>query len=557
MNDRFDGRSEQGGFDSNWIGIGLLVAAFVVSAVVATVNTLRIERPSKTVIRIAHWQLERGYREAMQKVIDEYEKLHPDVKVEQMPVTERVYPQWLNTHLIAGTAPDLCELGMARLTNREESTVRYFLPLSGYITRTNPYNRGTDLENVPWKETLADGMRGGFREGLQEYYGIPTTIVSMRLYYNRDLLREVTGSDAPPQSFGHWMRQCELVREHARATGQRILPIVSCYSMGPIQQKYEVAFTARYEQALDLDLNGDVSEIESYIGLRKGVVTLDSPSVQAMFQLLRRIGEQMQQGFSAMDRQEAQFKFANGQAAFMFTGSWDASGTVSQAAKKGFSVGICDLPLPAPGEEFAEHVLGRANEANTAGASTFGLHRGSRHVEQAIDFLMFLTSRSGNELMNRESEWPPLTLGARPSSLMEPFMPDPRGYNTRVSLGIGSRVRQVFESKIVNFYQGDDPFSVFRDAYNAVIVDPNRGGDWAWWNEYDQRRRDIRNKERVLAQDAALELISPGSRDPVRYRRALLQQVSRNNAMDYLWLFREQRQLEPQDAWRSLQPILP
>lgn len=557
MSDRLDDRTDRRGFDTSWIGMGLLLVAFVVSAVVATINTLRIERPSKTVIRIAHWQLERGYREAMQKVIDEYEKLHPDVTVEQMPVTERVYPQWLNTHLIAGTAPDLCELGMARLTARDDSTVRYFLPLSGYITRPNPYNRGTDLEGVPWKETLADGMRGGFRDGLQEYYGVPTTIVSMRLYYNRDLLREVTGSDDPPRSFGHWMEQCRQVREYARRTGRRILPVVSCYAMGPIQQKYEVSFTAAYEQALDLDLNGDVTEIESYIGLRNGVVTLDDPAIQAMFQLLRRIGEHMQQGFSAMDRQEAQFKFANAQAAFMFTGSWDASGTVSQASRKGFSVGICDLPLPAPGEEFAEHVLGRANEAATAGASVYGVHRGSRHVEQAIDFLMFLTSRSGNELMNRESEWPPLTLGARPSELMQPFMPDPRGFNARVWLGIGSRVRQVFESKIVNFYQGDDPFSVFREAYNAVIVDPQRGGDWAWWFEYDQRRRDTRNKERVLALDAALELIEPGTRDPARYRRMLLLQVIRNNAMDYLWLFRAQRRLEPTEAWKSFQPVLP
>ena len=190
--------------------------------------------------------------------------------------------------------------------------------------------------------------------------------------------------------------------------------------------------------------------------------------------------------------------------------------------------------------------------------TSLGVVRKDREQERvAIDFLMFLTSRFGNELMNRESEWPPLTLGAQPSKLMAPFMPDPRGFNTRVSLGVGSRVRQVFESKIVNFYQGDDPFAVFRDAYNAVIVDAQRGGDWAWWFEYDQRRRDIRNKERVLAQDVALELMRPGSRNPTRYRRALLLQVGRNNAMDYLWLFQAQRGLSPTEAWKSFQPVLP
>ncbi|HMO24755.1 MAG TPA: hypothetical protein PKB10_00650, partial [Tepidisphaeraceae bacterium] len=218
---------------------------------------------------------------------------------------------------------------------------------------------------------------------------------------------------------------------------------------------------------------------------------------------------------------------------------------------------VCQLPLPGPGDRFYELVRGRANEASTSGAASYGVYRGSRKQEQAIDFLKFLTSRRGNEILNQRSQWPTLTIGAEASELMKPFQPDPRGYNARVNLIYGPRVGQVVNANIINFYQGDEPFSTFARAYENVIVDPRTGGDWAWWNEYDQRRRDARNKERVLAQDAALELIEPGSRDPARYRRALLQQVSRNNAMDYLWLFEQQRGIKPADAWSGFQPVFP
>lgn len=555
---------ESAGGIRNYIGVALLVLAFCVSLVVSVINTLRVERPSNTVIRISHWQLERGYREAMQKIIDEYEALHPGVEIEQMGVAERVYSQWINTHLISGTAPDICEMGHSNMLTKDEYTVKYFLPLSTYITRPNPYNDGTDLEGVPWKETLLDGMRGGFREGLQEYYGVPTTLISMRLFYNKRLLKAATGSDQPPKSFGEWMQQCEQIKAYAREKNdRRILPIVSCYGTNDMQGALTVAYTSVMEKDLDLDLNGIISEMETYIGYRRGLVSMDDSRVVAIFQTVRKIGEQMQQGFSSMDRQQAQYKFVNELAGFLFTGSWDAKGTYSQAEKQGFEVGVFELPLPAPGEEFGDLVRGRRNEASASGACSYGIYKGSKNIEQALDFLMFITSRMGNEKFNHAAQWPPLARGSKPLEMMVPFQPNPIGYNAGIKLPYGSRVGQEFNGQQLNYLQGDIPFSEFKASYNKVITDPRRGGDWAWWFEYDTLRRDVRNKERVLAQDATLDLISPGSRDQARYRRALLQQVTRNNAMDSLWLFRTTRKddqgnaLNPYNVWSELQPVFP
>ena len=93
----------------------------------------------------------------MQRVIDDYEKMWlakgKKVRVLQQPVTEKVYAQWLNTHLIAGDAPDISEQGMSSMLNNNPTyTARYYLPLTNIVNKPNIYNKGTALANVPWRE---------------------------------------------------------------------------------------------------------------------------------------------------------------------------------------------------------------------------------------------------------------------------------------------------------------------------------------------------------------------------------------------------------------------
>lgn len=549
---RIDSTEEKTGpFGGNAVGIGFLVIAFVVSLVISVRNTWNVERPTKPVLRIAHWQLESGYRDALQAVIDDYKKLHPEIDVVQMPVTEQIYKQWINTQLISGTAPDMCELGQSDLLSKDEGTVRYFLPLSGEITKPNPYNKGTDLEQTPWKETLLDGMRGGFREGLQNYYGVPTTLTSMRLFYNKELLKsaadyynsaqskEVVRSDAPA-TFGQWMVQCKAIRAYATHTHQAILPITSCYGLTGVQEKLEPPFTADMAAKFDLDLDGTTSEMETYIAYLQGKFDLDTPALRAVYTTSRLAGDQMQQGFSGIDRQTAQFRFVNGQAGFLWTGSWDASGTVSQAQQKGFEVGIFKVPSPGPNDPNGDLVVGQAGET-IGGAGVFGISKSSPNIPAAIDFLRYLSSRGVNEKFNRLAQWPPMTIGAEPSELMKPFTTDLRGLGSHLQLLFGTRVSQDVNTQLTNYYQGDDTYESFKKSYQTDIADPQRGGDWAWWFLYDTRATDARNSERLLAQTQTLDLIDPASADPARYRRALLQEVSKNNGQDYLYLFKKYR----------------
>ncbi len=526
---------------ANVLGTLVLIGALGVSLLrVMTIEQTYFDSTKKT-IRISHWQLELGFREALQGVINAYEKQHPDVRVMQMPVTEKVYAQWLNTHMISGTAPDLLEMGFAKLASDDQYRARFLQPITELIDLPNPYNKGTPLEALPWRETFIDGMRGGYSASLQDYYAAPCSFFSVRMFYNKQLLREATGSDTPPRTFGQLMAICSKVRELGTRTGRSLVPISSGMSnSGMLLDRYIVPFTSSYEATLDEDLSGNVTQMETYAGLTTGLVSMQDPSVKALFECQRRLAKEFPSGFTAVGRDQVAFMFVQGNAAFMTTGSWDGMSLFQQSK---FDVGVIDIPLPGPGEEWSQYVTGRGNEATTAGGAAFALYKFSRNIDTAIDFLRFLTSLKQNENFNAAAEWLPIVLGGKPTERMKPFMPDPRGFSSALDFRFGNYVQTVFSGQSSRYLQGEINYDDFSKQVTDALNNPIYGGDRAWAKEADDRRRWCRNQERVLAVQAMRQILEPTATDaPRKFRTALSQQVAANNGRDWVNFFERVRE---------------
>ena len=129
------------------------------------------QRGDHSRLLIGNWRQEfaTGWRRPRQ----EYEKLHPNVRIVQEAIPEATYGQWMSTQLMGGTAPDIVQAGMVEGHLMTAFFTRYFLPLSGYVTRPNPYNAGTDLQKTPLIRTFKDGMRRSFIDETQEFMTIP------------------------------------------------------------------------------------------------------------------------------------------------------------------------------------------------------------------------------------------------------------------------------------------------------------------------------------------------------------------------------------------------
>lgn len=375
----------------NMIGLLLIVGSFVVSLGMVVGRSFDGSGVSqetgekKKVVTIMHWQLEPGYREALQKVIDEYNQLphivEANVEVRQLDVTERVYGQILNVHAVSGTAPDICERGMTSLV-QGSGVALFFDALGDVAEKPNPYNtkqylperlsdeEANEMATLPWGETFIDGMLSGWLPELQDYYSVPTSFVgSVRLYYNENLFQDAikelqaashavprpdwyealflkTGPDGKqtgyvqdsaevqawvdsgetPETLGRTLMLCQAIHKLARDRGDsQLVPIAgSSYTDRMFAQQYLVPFTAQYGQALNRDYDKNVTSVETWAGWAKGIWSFNDERLVAYYDCISELCRHFPAGFLGLDREQARRRFVTGKAGMIATGIWDA-----------------------------------------------------------------------------------------------------------------------------------------------------------------------------------------------------------------------------------------
>jgi raffinose/stachyose/melibiose transport system substrate-binding protein len=413
------------------------ILAIVVLAICFAASSLHVFETDRETdadvvqLHVVHWQLEAGFREAFDVIARSFEGTYEAqtgrrVHIVQNALTERVYKQFVQTQGMGGTLPDLVQLGR----DEEGSVPRFFLSNTQHVRQPNPYNVGTDLAGVPWMDTYLDGMIGSVDKSDLEYYGAPSSTLSMRLFYNKRILREGLGIDDPPTSYREFLTMCEELRRWAAATGRDgFVPIAaSRYQVG-VFQGAKAATLLRFMLRHDYDYDGVFGENDELLfAFAGGDFDYYDPAIRADALTMARITEHFPSGFMAMERMEAQFRFTQGQSAFCASGSWDANSFTSQVD---FPMGIVDFPRPDRDDpEFGEYVVGRVSEANAVAVFRLGISRRSKHPDVALAFLQYLTSQKVNERFNLLCRWPPAIRGAKPHPLMEPFVRDPNGFWT-------------------------------------------------------------------------------------------------------------------------------
>lgn len=401
--------------------------------------------PDTVTIRFAHTHLEGTVREAFNYLAREYMERNPGVRVEQMAIPERIYDIWTQTQLVGGTAPDLLHLagGIDR-----EMLARFFVPLTETVHDPNPYNEGTHLEGLPWRETFIDGLAAppAFQARLQEIYGVPNSFFTFRVYYNKEIYAEHFGDRPLPETYAEFVALLGAVADLPPGPDGRLLPMAGSRFNAP----FLLDFLFRTQtQKLTQDLNISRHLLpdfrEQILAFLRGDWSLRSPAVLSGLTLMAEVGRYMPAGFMQMAREDAMFYFAQGRALLMVSGSWDAESIRLQTT---FPVGVIDLPAPLPDDpRFSEFTLGRPSEGTTFGAAAFGLVRLSRHQDVAVDFLRFLTSAESNRELARRASWIPALVDVEPPEDMVPFLPYTGGYVPGFDLDYGPETRRLIETQ--------------------------------------------------------------------------------------------------------------
>lgn len=373
----------------NHLGLGLLILVFLVSAWQALTRGGARANDGKTTIRVGHWLMHAGMREAFDEAARDYERLHPNVRVEQIAVPVRSWSAWVRTQLIGGTAPDITgQLGL-----NEEQLSRHFLPLDTLLDAPNAYNRDSPLAGVPWRDTFNDGLSAmrAFNPNSGEITGVYLQLTSLRLFYNKSLLRRVTGSDRPPATYAELRALRGQVDRYNARHGSMLEPLAGC---GPYAQFLFQRLLPSQTQRLGIELspgrNLQLGSAELAELMLEGKLDYRAPELRSSLELLRDVSALMSPGFSQLQRDDALFSFLQEHAVGIVAGTWDYAVFVRDGK---FETGVAPVPFPDHTDpRFGKHVLGPIAEAGGGPEGMMGVTNSSPHPEIAIDFLRFLTS---------------------------------------------------------------------------------------------------------------------------------------------------------------------
>jgi raffinose/stachyose/melibiose transport system substrate-binding protein len=582
-----------------YLSVAILVAGYLFS-VVNFANVSRgvgSDSPSEggeRIIRVSHWQLEPGYREGLDWAIEQYNNLphvrEANVRVIQLAISERFYNQFMNVHLIAGTAPDIAGAGQTRLI-QGNAIARFYTPLSAFTNDPNPYNQpqylrpdldpetAEFLTRAPWIETFVDLMEGGFNFDLNDYFSVPVSSWGgIRAFYNMSLLSKskqhilaafeqesrpqwlkdsLVGqggpnafevipesaelmqwlhSDEVPQTLGQLILALEGLKQVADQLGNDFLVGVSAssYYTTPLHHRYrEIFFHEPGSRNAGFQPSG-IGAFETVISLFHGGWSFHDPAVVAFYELARHATRFYPRGWLGLDREQAQRRFVLGNAMMIITGGWDASGIIRAVAERTepFDIVVERLPPAAEGERYAEFVPMMQNEANTRLGVPLAINRQSRNFDHALDFLKFLSSHTINEEFNIRAGWAPAIVGSNYAVEMIPFRPFTEGLSTYTTLRLdqtAGRFRSEFSGSEPLFITGEITFDAFVDRMMAVFDNPRLGISNIWFREW-QRVNDLsRSRDRSLAIERTRALLMNEEQSWNR-TKPLMQQASTNDA---------------------------
>lgn len=522
-----------------------IIGSFIWSAI-AIVSTREKEDPPDTaVVRIGHWQLEPGFREAMKVIIAEYEAMHPGVRIVLDNIPEKTYPQWVTTQLMGQTAPDLLEMGQIDRNILLGYYNRYFLPLTEVAGQPNPYNRGTDLEGVPYRNTFKDGMLAGYIEELQEIMQVPISQHTVRMFYNKDLLKKLTGLDKPPADFREFLNVCEKIASQKAPNGKPYIPMSGLMSNWESRMFHPLTFSFR--EKADSNRDGWVGADELYLAFRSGVLNWDFDPLKKRLQIVREIVRYLPNGFVGLKRDEHVFMFVQQQSVFISTGTWEA-GALRQQAEGQFELGVADTPLPSSDDPVYGYLVPGPLYDSTTTSCPFSVNRSSKHPEVAIDFLLYLTSQKANEKFNSITSWIPAIVGAETEGFMKQFEPRFRGVygtvNQFLNVGPGTNVKwsQVYsqmQSASLKYDQAghviddfDEQYAELRKGYENFYLETGLE-DFTEKAQRDTHRQAERNEQLIAGVRGRMltSKTTPGESAWVRHR-ALVR--NRQLSTDYL-----------------------
>lgn len=378
----------------------------------STARQVRHQR-ADNVLRISHTQAP-AVVAGFERIFRAYEAAHPGVKIEQIALPPRSYTAWLRTRLVGEVAPDIVEL--SGWMDDAADYARYYRDLTPDLLAPNPYNRGSDLEAVRWRDTYLTGIPEvpNYFQTLLAYHSVPSSFITYRLIYNEELLRKFGYTEAPRTA----IELTEMSDAITRQAREKDLPVVAIATESENGRTLleGIVRSSTQETLLRIDPYGNWWNWDDEVSAAflLGRWSLRTPEVMRGIEAMGQLGRRLPPGFMQVSKGEGTFLFLQGKAVFLLAPSFEYTLFRDHCR---FPLGIVRVPATLSRQD-------RLNaEGNVFPSVNLGIVKAGKNQELALDFLRFLGSREGNRLFTETALLLPAITGLTPRPEIAEFTP--------------------------------------------------------------------------------------------------------------------------------------
>ncbi|WP_168735719.1 ABC transporter substrate-binding protein [Cohnella fermenti] len=376
-------------------------------------------------IKLMSWHGgEEQYGPAYNNAFEAYMKLHPNVKIEHLyqPNANNGYTKLLDTQFVSHEAPDAMMLpnqDAAKYANQD-----YLLTLDGYLQLPSAYNsdQATWLDTFKGGENSFSSAKSGNKYGaiiMIPVDGGPGSSPLIPFYYNKDIF-DKAGITEVPETWAELLEACQKIKDlgidPVAADGNRFLQWMDAFSGYQLEPGHVAnLFDEKYRiKEMKVDLRR--------VAIATGMYKADDPVEAASLDLMKEFSQYWQQGWAAINEDQAKQIFLLGKAAIYMDGNWDYS--YFEKNIKGFTFDV--MPFPVITKEttpFASEMLPVAGDQQSGGwGLNKDLEKDEEKLKVVLDIFQFLTSKENQQTMSDEGVFVPVVNNVDVTSKIQAFI---------------------------------------------------------------------------------------------------------------------------------------
>lgn len=345
-------------------------------------------------INISFWEggTEQEVENGLTQVIEAYQKVRPEVKVNLISQPSDGYGQWLNTRYASNGMPEIVMSQPTLLRDAFEQG--FLLNIENEFNNPNEYAGGK-----VWKDTFVKGSLNNVHDDLYNpTYAIPLQGLGLAYYYNKSTYDQL--GLKVPQTYNEFIENCKVIENN------NINPIAL-----PAMKKDAVSWMIWYyttglfgnkylsDHAININKDKTIQNNEHVKAIEEGLFDITEGDTKKDFEKYLDYIEELAkyaQKSTGLDEAGAKAQFLSGKAAHLMSGSWDLKAFVFDN-ETGIEIGA--FPLPEFTSENSEYAGAQLTIASyTPLAITKTAARDENVKKATIDFMKFLTAPDNYKL---------------------------------------------------------------------------------------------------------------------------------------------------------------